>query len=153
MIRKTHLAALCLLLAPAPALANSADSIRACMAEVQRTTGRAVSEFDAIYRQRLLQTDVVRWPGIVCEVKQGSVWSLKVDGANAVVGGWPSPQAKAAFDELDRATTEAIRTLETRRQLLTQRLSEAEAQLKQPAADIPAVTGYVTEGIERALGR
>jgi hypothetical protein len=111
-----------------------------------------VSEFDAIYRQRLLQTDLVRWPGIVCEVKQGKVWSLSVDGAPAVTGGWPSPEAKAAYRQLDEETAEAIRTLDTRRALLAQRLAEAERQLRLPGTDIGGVTDYVRGGIGQALG-
>jgi hypothetical protein len=112
-----------------------------------------VNAFDATYRQRLLQGDLVRWPGIVCEVRQGKVWALSVDGTPAVSGGWPSPEAKAAYDQLDRETAEAIRTLDARRALLAQRLDEAGRQLRQQGADIPAVTGYVQEGIGQALGR
>jgi hypothetical protein len=138
---------------PMPAAAQSADSIRACAAEVARTTGRTVSEFDATFQQRFLQTNVVRWPGIVCEVRDSAVWSLTVDGAVTVVGGWPSPEAKATFDQLDAETAEAIRTLDTRRQLLAQRLSEAEAQLRAPGADLVGATGYVRDGIAQALGR
>jgi hypothetical protein len=133
--------------------AASGDAIRLCADEVLRTTGRSLNAFDATYRQRLLQGDLVRWPGIVCEVRQGKVWALSVDGAPAVSGGWPSPEAKAAYDQLDRETSEAIRTLDTRRALLAQRLDEAERQLRLPGADIPAVTGYVQEGIGQALGR
>ncbi len=148
---------LILLVAPlavaTPAAAQSADSIRACAAEVARTSGRTVSEFDATFQQRFLQTNVVRWPGIVCEVRDASVWSLTVDGTPAVVGGWPSPEAKATFDQLDAETAEAIRTLDTRRQLLAQRLAEAEAQLRAPGADLVGTTGYVRDGIAQALGR
>jgi hypothetical protein len=149
----------CLLLAlafslpPAGGQATSGDAIRLCADEVARTTGRTVNAFDATYRQRLLQGDLVRWPGIVCEVRQGKVWALSVDGTPAVSGGWPSPQAKAAYDQLDRETAEAIRTLDARRALLAQRLDEAGRQLRQQGADIPAVTGYVQEGIGQALGR
>jgi hypothetical protein len=133
--------------------AASGDAIRLCAEEVLRTAGRSLNAFDATYRQRLLQGDLVRWPGIVCEVRQGKVWALSVDGAPAVSGGWPSPEAKAAYDQLDRETSEAIRTLDTRRALLAQRLDEAERQLRLPGADIPVVTGYVQEGIGQALGR
>lgn len=145
--------ALALCLAPDGGQAASADAIRLCAEEVARTTGRRVSDFDAIYRQRLLQGDLVRWPGIVCEVRQDKVWALSVDGTPAVSGGWPSPQAKAAYDQLDRETSEAIRALDTRRALLAQRLDEAERQLRLPGADIPAVTGYVQDAIGQALGR
>jgi hypothetical protein len=152
---RTALTALALALAVVPAAgrAGSADSIRACAAEVQRTTGQRVNEFDAAFQQRILQTDIVRWPSIVCEVKNGAVWSLTVNGAAAVVGGWPSPEAKAAYDQLDAETADAVRTLETRRQLLAQRLTEAEAQLRMPGADIVGATGYVRDGIAQALGR
>jgi hypothetical protein len=149
----------CLLLAlafslpPGAGQAASGDAIRLCADEIARTTGRTVNAFDATYRQRLLQGDLVRWPGIVCEVRQGKVWALSVDGTPAVSGGWPSPEAKAAYDQLDRETAEAIRTLDARRSLLAQRLDEAGRQLRQQGADIPAVTGYVQEGIGQALGR
>jgi len=152
MIRPVCLAA-ALLLPALPALAAGADAIRLCAAEVVRTTGRTVSEFDATYRQRLLQGDLVRWPGIVCEVRQGKVYALSVDGAPAVSAGWASADAKLAYDQLDRETSEAIRTLDTRRALLAERLREAERQLRLPGADIPAVTGYVQGGIDQALGR
>ena len=145
--------ALALALAPAIVQAGSTDSIRACMAEVSRTTGRTLNEFDAVYQQRFLQTDLVRWSGIACEVKQGRVWSLTVDGTPTVVGGWPSPEAKAAYDQLDRDTSEAIRTLDTRRQLLAQRLKDAGAQLRAPGADIPGVSAYVHDGITQAIGK
>ena len=152
MIRTSCLVTV-VLLTPLPAPAAGIDAIRLCAAEIARTTGRTVNAFDATYRQRLLQGDLVRWPGIVCEVRQGKVWALSVDGTPAVSGGWPSPEAKAAYDQLDRETSEAIRTLDTRRALLTQRLDEAGRQLRQQGADIPAVTGYVQEGIGQALGR
>jgi hypothetical protein len=155
MIRPVCLAAALLLPAlPAlPALAAGADAIRLCAAEVARTTGRTVSEFDATLRQRLLQGDLVRWPGIVCEVREGKVYALSVDGTPAVSAGWTSAEAKLAYEQLDRETSEAIRTLDTRRTLLAQRLAEAERQLRLPGADIPAVTGYVQGGIDQALGR
>ena len=149
----TAILALFLALAPLPAAAAGIDAIRLCADEVLRTTARTLNAFDATYRQRPLQSDLVRWPGIVCEVRQGKVWALSVDGTPAVSGGWPSPEAKAAYDQLDRETSEAIRTLDTRRALLTQRLDEAGRQLRQQGADIPAVTGYVQEGIGQALGR
>jgi hypothetical protein len=145
--------ALALSFPPDSGQAASGDAIRLCADEVLRTTGRSLNAFDATYRQRLLQGDLVRWPGIVCEVRQGKVWALSVDGAPAVSGGWPSPEAKAAYDQLDRETSEAIRTLDSRRALLAQRLDEAGRQLRLPGADIPVVTGYVQEGIGQALGR
>jgi hypothetical protein len=154
MTRKVFLLlALAFSLPPVAGQAASGDAIRLCADEIARTTGRTVNTFDATYRQRLLQGDLVRWPGIVCEVRQGKVWALSVDGTPAVSGGWPSPEAKAAYDQLDRETSEAIRTLDTRRAVLTQRLDEAGRQLRQQGADIPAVTGYVQEGIGQALGR
>ena len=154
MTRKVCLLlALAVSLPPAGGQAASGDAIRLCADEVARTTGRTVNVFDATYRQRLLQGDLVRWPGIVCEVRQGKVWALSVDGTPAVSGGWPSPEAKAAYDQLDRETAEAIRTLDARRALLAQRLDEAGRQLRQQGADIPTVTGYVQEGIGQALGR
>lgn len=152
MIRPISLAA-ALLLPALPALAAGADAIRLCVAEVARTTGRTVSDFDATYRQRLLQGDLVRWPGIVCEVRQGKVYALSVDGTPAVNAGWASADAKLAYEQLDRETSEAIRTLDTRRTLLAERLREAERQLRLPGADIPAVSGYVQGGIDQALGR
>ena len=152
MIRPVCLAA-ALLLPALPARAAGADAIRLCAAEVARTSGRTVSEFDATLRQRLLQGDLVRWPGIVCEVRQGKVYALSVDGTPAVSAGWTSAEAKLVYEQLDRETSEAIRTLDTRRTLLAQRLAEAERQLRLPGADIPAVTGYVQGGIDQALGR
>ena len=82
-------------------------------AEVARGIPFAVRSFGA--GKWVLQGDLVRWPGIVCEVRQGKVWALSVDGAPAVSGGWPSPQAKAAYDQLDRETSEAIRAWLQRR--------------------------------------
>jgi hypothetical protein len=140
-------------MAPATAHAAAIDSIRACAAEVQRSTGRAVNEFDAQFQQRFLQTSLVRWPGIVCEVRGTQIWSLTIDGVAEVVSGWPSVDAKLAYDQLDAATAEAIRTLETRKQLLSQRLREAEAALRTPGADIVGVEGYVRDGIGQAIGQ
>ena len=88
MTRKVCLLlALAVSLPPAGGQAASGDAIRLCADEVARTTGRTVNAFDATYRQRLLQGDLVRWPGIVCEVRQGKVWALSVDGTPAVSSG------------------------------------------------------------------
>jgi hypothetical protein len=119
-------------LAASPALASDTDNIRACIAALQTSTGRVVDEFDATYQRRLLQTNVARWPGVVCEVADGRVWKLSVDGTAVMADGWASAEARAAFDQLDRETAEAIRTLETRKQLLVQRLKEDEAALRRP---------------------
>jgi|688.fasta_scaffold526677_1 hypothetical protein len=152
MIRPICLAA-ALLLPALPELAAGADAICLCASEVARTTGHTLSEFDATYRQRPLQSDLVRWPGVVCEVRQGKVRALSADGTPAVNAGRASADAKPACEQRDRETSGAIRTLDTRRALLTERLRAAQRQLRLPEADIPAVTGCVQEGTGQALGR
>jgi hypothetical protein len=149
----TAILALFLALAPLPAAAAGIDAIRLCADEVLRTTARTLNAFDATCRQRPLQGDLVRWPGIVCAVRQGKVRALSADGTPAVNAGRASADAKPAHEQRDRETSGAIRTLDTRRALLTQRLRETQRQVRLPEADIPRVTGCVQEGTGQALGR
>ncbi|QLQ18585.1 MAG: hypothetical protein HZT43_07805 [Exiguobacterium profundum] len=78
--------ALPLVLCATAAAANTV-AINACIAAVQEQTGRSLSEFDATYRQKFLQPDIVRWPGVECTVMDGKVRDLKVDGQAVVVAG------------------------------------------------------------------
>lgn len=141
-----------LMLAAGPAAANTV-AITACIAAVKDQTGRTLSEFDAIYRQKFLAPDTVRWPGVECTVMDGKVRDLKIDGKPVVVAGWPSPEAKRSFQKLAAETQEAIQLLQTRQGLLQQRLIEAEAALRQPGADTAAVEARVRSGIAEATGR
>ncbi len=140
-----------LLLVASSAVANTV-AINACIAAVQERTGRSLSEFDATYRQKLLQPDIVRWPGVECTVMDGKVRDLKIDGQAVVVAGWPSPEAKRAFQQLAAETQDAIQLLQTRQGLLQQRLIEAEAALRQPGSDPDAVSARVRQGITEATG-
>ena len=141
------------LICAATAAGANTVAINACIAAVQEQTGRTLSEFDATYRQKFLQPDIVRWPGVECTVMDGKVRDLKVDGQAVVVAGWPSPEAKRSFQELAAETQEAIQLLQTRQGLLQQRLIEAEAALRPPGADTAAVKARVRDGIAEATGR
>jgi hypothetical protein len=145
--------AVLLSLALAPAAHANARAIAECQAAVEARTGQRPNEFDATYRQRLLQPDTVRWPGIECEVMDGKVKNLKIDGAAVIVSGWPSPEAKRTYDQLAAETNDAVRLLETRRDLLRQRLAEAEARLKARGSNPDEVAAFVRDGITQAVGK
>jgi hypothetical protein len=135
-----------------PAFAGDTENIQACIKAIEVNTGKQVDEFDVQYESHLLAFDVARWPDIECEVMVEEVQNLSVDGKRFIVDGWPSPEAKAAYEALEQEVTGASAQLATRQKLIEGRLSEAYDKLRQPNADIDSATDFVRQGINKALG-
>lgn len=135
-----------------PAFAGDTENIQACIKAIEVNTGKQVDEFDVQYESNLLAFDVARWPGIECEAVVGEVQNLSVDGKRFIVEGWPSPEAKAAYEALEQEVFAASAQLTTRQKLIEGRLSDAYDKLRQPNADIDSATDFVRQGIKKALG-
>lgn len=136
-----------------PVSAGETENIQACMAALKANTGKVVDEFDVQYESHFLTFDVARWPEVECEVVVGEVHNLTVAGRKLIVEGWPSPEAKAAYEALELEVSAATDQLNTRQQLIESRLSEAYEKLRQPGADVDAASDYVRQGIQKALGK
>lgn len=141
------------LLCGSVAYAGEAENIQACSDAVHAYSDKAVDEFDVIYEGHILDPSTAKWPGVYCEVKLETVINLQIDGKPMIVDRWPSPEAKEAFDAIDRDVTAALDQLQTRKALLEKRRSEAEDKLRMPGSDIGAITKYVEDGIGKALGK
>lgn len=128
----------------------SAENLGACVTAVKQFANKTVDEFDAEFEDKFISNDVAKWPGIICEVKLGSVQQLTVNGKRLIVDGFAGMRAKEAFSQLDQKTERAIAKLESRISLLEQRMEKAEAELKLPNPDIENISGYIESGIEKS---
>lgn len=135
-----------------PAFAGESENIQACIKAIKANTGKLVDEFDVQYKSKFLAFDVARWPAIECEVMLEEVQNLSVDGKRFIVDGWPSPEAKAAYDALEQEVTAASAQLATRQRLIEGRLSDAYDKLRQPNTDIDSASDFVRQGVRKALG-
>ncbi|WP_090060925.1 hypothetical protein [Celeribacter neptunius] len=137
---------------PSAVRAGDAGNILACIEAVEAYSARKVDEFDVRYTGRILGFSTAEWKGIQCEVSFEQVFNLTVDGQLYVVEGFAGREARSAFSQLEVDTDEAVSLLESRIQLLKNRLEEAEMKLQQPSPDIAAVSDYIHSGIARATG-
>ena len=128
----------------------SAENLGACVTAVKQFANKTVDEFDAEFEDKFIANDVAKWPGIVCEVKLGSVQQLTVNGKRLIVDGFSGMTAKEAFSRLDQKTERAIAKLESRISLLRQRMEKAEEELKLPNPDIESISGYIESGFEKS---
>jgi hypothetical protein len=138
---------------PAEAFAGEAGNIMACIQAVEAYTGQVVDEFDVEYTGRILGRSTANWPGVECEPMLDSVFNLSVNGTQYVVEGFAGMEAKRTFGNLESKTEDAISLLNSRITLLERRLSEAEAQLKEPNPSISEIEDYVFGGIVKATGK
>ena len=146
-------AATTLLLTTGTAFAGEAENIAACADAVKTYTGEKVDEFDVVYEGAFLSFSVAKWPRVECEVTLASVWSLRVDGNQYIVEGFSGLKAKNEYEKLEVKTKEAIALLDSRKNILENRLAEAEQRLKEPKPNISEIAAHVETGIAKATGR
>ena len=133
-------------------MAGETENIQACIKAIKDNTGKLADEFDVQYESHLLAFDNARWPGIDCEVMLGEVQNLSVDGKHFIVEGWPSPEAKAAYEALEQEVSTASDQLATRQKIINERLADAYNKLRLPNPDIGGTSAFVRQGIDKALG-
>ena len=135
------------------AFAGDAENISACINAVEAHAGKELDEFDVVYEAAFLSYSTATWPGVHCEVKFATVWSLVVAGESLVVEGFSGEAARAEYEKLEAKTDKAVAALNTRKDILRRRLTEAEQRLKEPRPNIPEITARVDEGIYKATGQ
>ena len=138
--------------APA-ALANETRSIRACIEAVTIYSTLLLDEFDMEYEKRLMRYDLVKWPGGVCEIRQGEVYNLTINDQQYIHQGFAGMEAKVIFNAIEAETTSAIKLLESRIKLLEDRFGDARQNLTTPNPDLDLIAARIVDGIARATGQ
>ena len=134
------------------AVADEASNIAACAQVIEARTGEAPNRFNVVYQGNFLAMSVAEWPGIQCEVKLETVYNLTVNGTQLVFEGWPSLDAKQAFDKLKQENLKAQAMLASRQSILADELSKAEEKLMTDGTSISQITKSHLDLIGQALG-
>ena len=128
------------------ALANETRSIRACIEAVTIYSTLLLDEFDMEYEKRLMRYDLVKWPGGVCEIRQGEVYNLTINDQQFIHQGFAGMEAKVIFNAIEAETTSAIKLLEDR-------FGDARQNLTTPNPDLDLIAARIADGIARATGQ
>ena len=128
------------------ALANETRSIRACIEAVTIYSTLLLDEFDMEYEKRLMRYDLVKWPGGVCEIRQGEVYNLTINDQQYIHQGFAGMEAKVIFNAIEAETTSAIKLLEDR-------FGDARQNLTTPNPDLDLIAARIVDGIARATGQ
>ena len=135
-----------------PALANEASSIRACIEAVTIHSTLLLDEFDVEYEKRLMRYDTVKWPGGICEIRQGQVYNLTINEKQLIYQGFAGMDAKVIFDVIEAETMSAVKLLKSRIKLLEDRFGDAKQNLTAPNPDLDVIAARIADGIARATG-
>lgn len=151
-MKKLLIATIVALLLPSTAFAGAAENIQACVKAIQVHAGQTVDEFDVSYEGNILFNSTADWPGIQCEVKFASVINLTVNRRQYVVDTFAGHDAKRTFNRIEQKTERAILTLESRIELLRQKLAAAEGRLRLPNQNLGAIERSIDSDINKATG-
>jgi hypothetical protein len=98
------------------------------------------------YEKRLMRYDLVKWPGGVCEIRQGEVYNLTINDQQFIHQGFAGMEAKVIFNTIEAETTSAIKLLEDR-------FGDARQNLTTPNPDLDLIAARIVDGITRAKGQ
>ena len=130
--------------------AATTEGVSACISAVKVFSGRDVNEFDVAFEDNWIFADVASWDDIKCRVSDEKILQLTVDSVTYVIDGFAGEDAKAAFGAMKADTDAAVAVLETRIELLRERLEAAQQDLGKRDPDIMGVSTFIAEGIEKA---
>ena len=130
--------------------ADATDDISACISAVKIFSGRDVNEFDVAYESNWILADVASWDGVECYVDSQKILRLVVDDITYVIDGFAGEEAKVAYGAMQEDTDAAISVLETRIQLLKERLEAVKRDLGQKDPDITGASAFIAEGIKKS---
>ncbi len=146
---------LCLAAAGLPTLAQAGDAenILACATAARDFAGLKLDPHEASYRGRILAFSEANWPAqeVVCEVKLGLVYNLRVGARHAVREGYAGDEAWQLAGQLDTATDQAIGLLRARIELLKKARDDAQAALREPGRDLGTIQRSWQSERDRAL--
>jgi hypothetical protein len=144
---------LILALATNAVMAGDAENISACVKKAKEFSGVALDAFDVSYKGNVLSMSVAKWSNATCEVKVGQVYNLDVNGTNFIYQGYAGKESYDLNEELERKTDAAIDQMNSRIALLKQRKSQVSVSLQRPSPNLPWLTQYINEGIEKSVGK
>ena len=130
--------------------AATSEDVSACISAVKVFSGRDVDEFDVAFEDNWIFADVASWDGVQCHVSNEKILQLTIDDVTYVIDGFAGEEAKTAFDAMKADTDEAVTVLETRIQLLKERLETAKEDLGQKDPDITGASAFIAEGIKKS---
>ena len=150
-VMKNLILALTLFAISSPVFAGQADDIEACVKTLKQYTGTTVDEFDAKYESSWLTFNTVKWNGITCDVKLGSIVNLIENGKDLIYQGFSGKDSFLLNDKLEKETAEAIATMRSRITLLEERMSKSTKELQSFKPDHKKIEQYIKAGIKKAI--
>lgn len=151
-LKKALLPAALVLLAPT-AQAGDAENIMACVQAAQGYARLALEPHEASYHGRFFSFSEARWPAqqVVCEVKLGLVFNLRVGNAFAVRETYAGEDAWKLAGAISDDTDDAIGLLRARIELLRRAREEAQERLRQADVDLAAVQAAFSREKQKSL--
>jgi hypothetical protein len=140
------------MLAFKPAMAGDADNISACVKKAKEFSGIALDPFAAAYEGNIISLSTAKWENVLCEVKFGEVYNLRIHNQYVIYKGYAGKDAYELNKSLETKTDEAIARMDTHIVLLKQRLDQVDVSLKNPNPDHKWLSRYIDEGIEKSFG-
>jgi len=149
---KKMMIAILLISSPISSYAGDVENIQACVDKAHDFGEVNLTESEASYKGNIFTMSIVSWPNATCEVKFGDVNNLTVNGAQVIFNEF---SGKASFElkkELEIKTAGAIEQLNSRIDLLEQRMRQVSKDLKEPEPDYALLTESVDKDIKKYLG-
>ena len=135
-----------------PAWAGDADNISACVKKAREFSGITLDPFAAAYEGNIVSLSTAKWENVLCEVKFGEVYNLRIQNQYWIYKGYAGKEAYELKRSLESRTDEAIARMDTHIALLKQRLDQVDVSLRKPNPDQNWLSRYIDEGIEKSLG-
>ncbi len=143
---------LALLLVSLPVWAGDADNISACVKKAKEFSGMTLDPFAAAYESNIVSPSTAKWENVLCEVKFGEVYNLRIQNQYVIYKGYAGKDAYELNKSLETKTDEAIARMDTHIALLKQRLDQVDVSLRKPNPDQKWLNRYIEEGIDKSFG-
>lgn len=140
------------MLCTVPAFAGDAENISACVKKAKDFSSMTLDPFLVNYEGNIVSMSIARWENVLCEVKFGDVYNLKINNEYLIYKGYAGKESYELKQSMEGKTDEAISRMDTHIVLLKQRLDQVEASLKKPNPDHAWLNRYIEEGIDKSFG-
>lgn len=144
--------AMLLISSPIYSYAGDAENIQACIDKARDFAEVNLTELEALYEGNIFTMSIVRWPNTTCEVKFGDVHNLIINGNQVLFNEFSGKSSFELNKALEIKTAAAIEQLNSRIELLEQRMRQVSENLKEPKPDHALLTEYVDKDIKKYLG-
>lgn len=135
-----------------PGFSGDAENITACVKKAKEFSGVTLDPFAVNYEGNIVYMSIAKWENVLCEVKFGEVYNLKVNTEYLVYKGYAGKASYELKQSMAGKTEEAIGRMDTHIALLRQRLDQVEVSLKRPSPDHVWLNRYIEEGIDKSFG-